>query len=50
MVALVQVAFMEGRLAEEATWKAVVLIPKGGQDYLFIGLVAVVCKVVMVIF
>ena len=41
---------MEGRLAEEAAWKAVVLIPKGGQDYLFIGLVVVVCKVVMVIF
>ena len=32
LVDLVQTAFREGRLAEEATWKAVVLIPKGGKD------------------
>ena len=39
VVALVQAAFQEGRLAEEATWKAVVLIPKGGWYYRIICLV-----------
>ena len=29
VVDMVQTAFREGRLAEETTWKAVVLIPKG---------------------
>ena len=29
VVALVQVDFHEGRLEEEATWQAVILIPKG---------------------
>ena len=29
LVELVQTAFQEGKLADEATWKAVVLIPKG---------------------
>ena len=32
VVELVKTAFKEGRLAEEATWQAVVLIPKGGKD------------------
>ena len=43
-------AFMEGLLAEEATWQAVVLVPKGGGYYCGIGLMEVVCRVVMVIF
>ena len=46
VVALVQAAFQEGRLAEEATWKAVVLIPKGKGEYLSIGIVDVMWKVV----
>ena len=33
MVAMVQAAFGEGRLAEEANWKTVVLIPNGGGEY-----------------
>ena len=49
MVDLVQEAFGEGRLAEEATWKAVVLITKGGGDYDGIGLLEMVWKVVAVI-
>ena len=46
---LVQTAFWEGELAEEATWQAVVLIPKGKGDYRGIGLVEVMWKVVAVI-
>ena len=46
---LVHTAFRDGVLAEEATWKAVVLILKGGGDYLSIGLVEVVRKAVAVI-
>ena len=38
--------FREGILAEEATWQAVVLIPKGGKDYQGIGLMEVMWKVV----
>ena len=37
------------RLAGEATWKAVVLIPKGGRNFQLIGLVEVLLKAVMVI-
>ena len=44
MVALVQADFQEGKLAEEATRKAVVLITKGVCDYRGIGLVKVVWK------
>ena len=39
VVDLVQTAFRERRLAEEATWKSVVLISKEGKDYCDIGLV-----------
>ena len=46
VVALGREDFGEKRLAEEATWQAVVLIPKGKLDYLGIGLVEVVWKVV----
>ena len=46
---LIQTAFREGRLTEEATWQVVVLIPKGGEDYRGIGLVEVMWKVVAVI-
>ena len=46
---LVQTAFRDGDLAEEATWQAVVLILKGKGDYRDIGLVEVMWKVVAVI-
>ena len=49
VVALVRAAFGEGRLEEEATWKAVVLISKGKGDYRGIGLVEMVWKVVAAI-
>ena len=49
MVDLVQTAFREGDLAEESTWQAVVLIPKGEGDYRGIGIVEVMWKVVAVI-
>ena len=32
VVELIQTAFREGELAEETTWQAVVLIPKGKKD------------------
>ena len=43
---LVQLAFREGKLVEEATWQAVVLIPKRTTDYRGIGLVEVIWKLV----
>ena len=46
VVDLVQLKFREVKLAEEATWQAVVLIPKGNKDYRGIGLVEVMWKVV----
>ena len=46
---LVQKAFRDGDLAEEATWQAVVLIHKGKKDYWVIGLVEVMWKVVAAI-
>ena len=46
---LVQTAFRYGDLAEEATWQAVVLIPKGRKEYRGIGLVEVMWKVVAAI-
>ena len=46
---LVQTAFGEGRLAEEATWQAVVLVPKGEKEYHGIGLMEVMWKVVAAI-
>ena len=46
---IIQTAFRDGDLAEEATWQAVVLIPKGKGDYRGIGLVEVMWKVVAVI-
>ena len=49
MVELIQTAFRDGDLAEEATWQAVVLIPKGKGDYRGIGLVEVMWKLVVVI-
>ena len=49
LVDLVQTAFREGDLAEESTWQALVLIPKGKGDYRGIVLVEVMCKVVAVI-
>ena len=48
-VELIHTAFREGRLAEEATWQAVVLLPKGEKDYCGIGLVEVMWEVVAAI-
>ena len=39
VVELVQTEFGEGWLAEESTWQAVVMIPKGEKDYRVISLV-----------
>ena len=49
VVELVQTAFRDGDLAEEATWQVVVLILKGKGDYRGIGLVEVMWKVMAVI-
>ena len=49
VVDLVQSAFREGKMAEEAMWQAVVLIPKGKMEYRGIGLVEVMWKVVAAI-
>ena len=49
VVELIQTAFQDRDLAEEYTWQAVVLIPKGKGDYRGIGLVEVMWKVVVVI-
>ena len=46
---MTQTAFREGKLAEEATWQTVVLIPKGKGEFRGIGLVEVTWKVVAVI-
>ena len=46
LVELIQTEFRDGELAKEATWQAVVLIPKGKHEYLKIGLVEVMWKVV----
>ena len=49
VVDLVQSAFREGKLAEEAMWQAGVLIPKGKTDYRGIFLVEVMWKEVAAI-
>ena len=49
VVELVHTAFRDGDLAEEATWQAVVLTPKGKKDYRGISLVEVMWKVVAAI-
>ena len=41
---LIQTAFRDIELAEEATWQAVVLILKGKGDYRGIGLVEVMWR------
>ena len=46
---LIQASYREGKLADEATGQAVVLIPKGKKDYWYIGLVEVMWKVVAAI-
>ena len=49
VVELIQTAFQDGVIAEDATWQAVVLIPKGVRDYHIIGLVEVAWKAVVLI-
>ena len=39
VVELTQTAFREGKLSEEATWQAMVMVPKGKGEYWGIGLV-----------
>ena len=46
---MVQTAFRDGDLAEEATWQVVVLIPKGKKDCRGISLVEVMWKLVAAI-
>ena len=46
VVDLIQLAFREVKLAEEATWQALVLLTKVKTEYRFIGLVEVIWKVV----
>ena len=46
LVELIQTTFWEGDLAKDATWKVVVLIPKGKHDYRVIGIVDVVMEAV----
>ena len=46
---MVRTDFWYRVLAEEATWQAVVLIPKGKKDYWGISLVEVAWKVMMAI-
>ena len=49
VVELAQTKIRDRDLEEEATWQAVVLIPKGKKDYRGIGLVEVMWKVVAAI-
>ena len=49
VVEIIQTAFRDGDLAEEATWQVVVLITKKKKDYRGIGLVEVMWKVVAAI-
>ena len=49
VVELVQLAFRDGIIAEEAAWQAVVLILKGVGEYHGVGLVEVIWKAVEVI-
>ena len=45
-IGLIQASFHKGHLIEECTWDTVVLIPKGGSDFLGIRLVGVIWKTV----
>ena len=49
VVEMTQTAFRDGKLAEEAAWQTVVLIPKGKGDFRVIGLVEVTWKLMAVI-
>ena len=44
VVRLMQTAFREGHLAEDCTWKTVVMTPKGNGDSRGIGIVEVLWK------
>ena len=49
VVEITQTVFWEGKLAEEAMWQTVVLVPKGKREFRGFGLVEVTWKVVAVI-
>ena len=46
---MLQTAFRDGKLADEAAWQTVVLIPKGKGEFRGIGLVEVTWKLMTVI-
>ena len=48
VVEMTQTAFREGKLAEEAAWQTVVLIPKGKGEFRGIGLVEVTWKLMTI--
>ena len=49
VVELTQTAFREGKLAEEATWQAMVMVPKRKGEFWGIGLVEVIWKLLSLI-
>ena len=49
VVEMTQTAFREGKLAEEAAWQMVVMIPKRKGEFRVIGLVEVTWKLMAVI-
>ena len=49
VVEMTQTEFREGKLAEEAAWQTVVMIPKGKGEFRGIGLLEVKWKIVAVI-
>ena len=49
VVEMTQTAFRDGKLAEEATWQTVMLIPKGKGEFWGIGQVGVTWKLMTVI-
>ena len=46
---LMQTAFRDGNLAEEANWQTVVMVPKGKGEFRVIGLVEVIWKLLTLI-
>ena len=45
LVSITQIAFRDGYISEALTWMAMILIPKVGGGYRFIGSVEVICNV-----
>ena len=49
VVAIVQAAFQDRKLAEECMWQTVVLIPKGEGDFRGVGIVKVLWKAIEIL-